>query len=321
MHTDVSAETDMDLVVTGRDDLAEGVVTLMLGRADGSELPAWQPGAHVDLCLTDSLIRQYSLCGEPADRSRYRVAVLREPAGRGGSAHVHDRLTVGTTVRVHGPRNHFPLVESPRYLFVGGGIGITPLVPMVAAAEAAGADWQLAYGGRTRASMAFAQELSDRYPGRVTLAPQDETGLLDLDRILAGAAGAAHVYCCGPEPLLAAVESRCRGLANRTLHVERFAPKAGDPSVLDGSFEVELALSEKVVIVPQDKSILEVLEDEGMPVASSCGEGTCGTCEVQVVAGLADHRDSLLSEEEQEAGETMFICVSRSRTPRLVLQL
>ena len=316
-------ETELDLVVERKEPAADGVALLTLRRADGVDLPEWEPGAHVDLLLDGrpvpdgGSVRQYSLCGDPAERSVWRIAVLREPEGRGGSAHVHDVLAEGAPVRARGPRNHFPLVPAPSYLFVAGGIGITPIVPMLAAAEAAGADWRLVHGGRTRSSMAFA-DLAERHPGRVELRPQDEAGLLDLPGILAGA---GSVYCCGPEPLLAAMERECAERPDVTLHVERFAPKAGADDVPQDAFEVSLAGSGRVVAVPAGRSVLDALDDAGVSVLSSCREGTCGTCETGVLEGVPDHRDSLLTEEERAACDTMMLCVSRSRTPRLVLDL
>ena len=310
-----SPDLELDVVLAAKERVADDVVRLTLRAPDGGALPAWEPGAHLDLVLGPDLVRQYSLCGDPADRSVLQVAVLREPDGRGGSAHVHERLTDGETLRVRGPRNHFALEPAPRYLFVAGGIGITPLVPMIAAAEAAGARWRLLYGGRTRASMAFAAELEDRYGDRVELVPQDERGLLDLDAALAAEPGAA-VYCCGPEPLLAAMEERC---APGTLHVERFTAKPD--SGAKTAFEVELAQSGRTLAVPPDRSVLEVVEESGVPVLSSCREGTCGTCETGVLAGVPDHRDAVLTPAEQEAGDVMMICVSRCAGPRLVLDL
>src|SRR6186713_697065 len=155
MHTDLSAESDLSLVVESREDAAEGVIVLSLRNEAHAELPPWQPGAHIDLLLSNGLTRQYSLCGDPADRWRYRLGVLREPKSRGGSQHIHDALPVGARVQARGPRNHFPLVSAQRYLFIAGGIGITPLIPMIAHANAAGADWRLVFGGRSRASMVF----------------------------------------------------------------------------------------------------------------------------------------------------------------------
>ncbi|MGP3911486.1 PDR/VanB family oxidoreductase [Nonomuraea sp. 10N515B] len=310
---DLSAERK--LVVHSREQVADGVVAIELRDPAGGELPAWAPGAHIDLVLGDDLVRQYSLCGDPADRTTWRIAVLREPAGRGGSAYVHDELHPCATILTHGPRNNFPLHPASRYLFVAGGIGITPILPMIAAC---GAEWRLAYGGRTAASMAFASELRAAHGDRVLLWPQDEHGLLDLDALLAEEPQDTLVYCCGPAPLLQAVEERC---ANRPLHVERFTPKdAGDP-IMTGSFEVELATSGLTLTVPPDRSILEVVEEAGVQVLTSCREGTCGTCETPVLEGVVDHRDSLLTPEEEAANDVMFICVSRAACPKLVLEL
>ncbi|NGM13146.1 PDR/VanB family oxidoreductase [Verrucosispora sioxanthis] len=309
----------VELVVAERDRAATGVDVLGLCRPDGGDLPAWSPGAHLDLELGPGLVRQYSLCGDPADRATLRVAVQLEPQGRGGSRHVHERLTPGATVRVRGPRNNFPLVAAPRYLFIAGGIGITPIRPMVAAADAADADWRLVYGGRSRATMAFADALREKYGDRVGLYPQDETGLLDLDELL-GRPADGLVYCCGPEALIAAVEQRCRTWPPGALHVERFTPLAPTEAV-DAPVEVELTLSGRTLTVPPGTSILEAVEAAGVQVLSSCREGTCGTCETPVLDGVPEHRDSLLTEAERAVGDTMMICVSRSVTPRLTLEL
>ncbi|MEO3773030.1 PDR/VanB family oxidoreductase [Micromonospora sp. B9E7] len=309
----------VELVVTRRDRVATEVVAISLGRPDGGDLPDWTPGAHIDLELGTGLTRQYSLCGDPADRSVLRIAVQREPDGRGGSRLAHERLTVGATVRVRGPRNTFRLVAARRYLFVAGGIGITPIAPMVAAADAAGADWQLVYGGRSRATMAFATTMGERYGDRVSLYPQDETGLLDLAGLL-GRPADGLVYCCGPEPLVKAVEEQCRDWPPGCLHVERFTPLASAGGE-ETTIEVELVLSGRTVTVPPGTPILQAVEEAGVTVLSSCREGTCGTCETPVLDGMPDHRDSLLTAQERAAGDTMMICVSRARTPRLVLEL
>ena len=316
-----ASEPELEARVAGKQVLADGVVRLTLVRTDGSPMPAWQPGAHVDLVLGPGLIRQYSLCGDPADHTSLAVAVLREPAGRGGSEHVHAGLSAGDTVRLRGPRNRFELVDAPRYLFVAGGIGITPLLPMIAAVDARGAAWRLVYGGRRRASMAFAAELAAAYPGRVEICPQDEVGLLDLDALLEAPRADTAVYCCGPEPLLAAVEERCAAWPVGALHVERFSPRPVAGVAEPSSFAVELALSGLTLSVPADRTILEVVEEAGVPALSSCREGTCGTCETPVLAGVPDHRDSLLTASERAAGDTMLICVSRACTPNLVLEL
>ncbi|MFJ8539449.1 PDR/VanB family oxidoreductase [Streptomyces sp. NPDC093591] len=307
---------EAELVVDRREFAADGVLALTLRHPLGEQLPAWEPGAHIDVVLGPELERQYSLCGDPADRGAWRIAVLREPDGRGGSAHVHEQLGQGDKVRVRGPRNHFRLEPAPRYRFIAGGIGITPILPMLAAAEAAGADWTLLYGGRTRQSIAFTEELV-RYGSRVTIAPQDETGLLDLPSVLDDVPEDTLVYCCGPGPLLDAVEERCP--AGR-LHVERFAPKEQEDGE-NTEFEVELAQSGKTVTVSPDLSVLDAVRAAGVEVLFSCTEGTCGTCETDVLDGTPEHRDSVLTREEQESGETMMICVSRCRGKRLVLDL
>jgi cytochrome P450/ferredoxin-NADP reductase len=313
-----ASEFETDVRVERKEEVADGVVALTL--CAGGPLPPWTPGAHVDLILDGVPTRQYSLCGDPADHHVWRLGVLRDAAGGGGSRFVHDRLRPGDTVRVRGPRNNFELLDSPRYRFVAGGIGITPVLPMIAAASAAGADWQLLYGGRRRASMAFLPELA-RYGDRVTVAPQDETGLLDLDAYLGPPQPGTLVYCCGPEPLLAAVEERCRAWPPRSLRVERFSARPLTEPVRPQGFDVELARSELTLAVPPDRSILDVIEAAGVGVLSSCAEGTCGTCETAVLGGLPDHRDSVLTEEERQTGDCMMICVSRSCTARLVLDL
>ncbi|MEV0557101.1 PDR/VanB family oxidoreductase [Streptomyces sp. NPDC050597] len=310
---------EAELVVERRDLAAEGVLTLTLRHPLGEELPAWEPGAHIDVVLGPDLERQYSLCGDPADRHSWRVAVLREPDGRGGSAHVHGQLEEGDKVRVRGPRNHFALQPSPRYRFVAGGIGITPILPMLAEAEAAGAEWTLLYGGRTRNSIAFIKELG-RYGDKVRIAPQDETGLLDLAAELGTPQPDTLVYCCGPGLLLDAVEERCAQWPKGSLHVERFQPKVQETGA-DTEFEVVLERSGHTLTVPADVSVLDTVRSAGVEVLFSCTEGTCGTCETDVLEGTPDHRDSVLTDEEREAGETMLICVSRCHGKRLVLDL
>jgi ferredoxin-NADP reductase len=289
-------------------------------RSTRPSLPEWAPGAHIDVVLPSKKERQYSLCGDPANRDEWLLGVLREEAGRGGSAFVCDELAEGTVLTVRGPSNNFPLVPATRYVFIAGGIGITPILPMLRAAGEAGRPWQLWYGGRRRSSMAFTDALAP-YGENVHLWPQDVCGLLPLDELLANPAAGALVYCCGPAPLLAAVEQRCAGWPAGSLHLERFAPVAPANAAADEPFEVELARARKTLVVPVGTSILHAIEATGVVVLSSCQEGTCGTCETEVLEGVPDHRDSLLTEAERAAGEVMMICVSRSRSPRLVLDL
>jgi cytochrome P450/ferredoxin-NADP reductase len=306
--------------VATKERVAEGVVALTLREIDGQLLPPWEPGAHVDLIIDGVATRQYSLCGDRTDQTAWRLGILRDANGTGGSLHVHDELAPGDIVRLRGPRNNFPLVPSPRYLFLAGGIGITPMLPMIRAAEASGADWTLVYGGRQRSSMAFVDEL-ETYGDRVRVWPQDERGFLPLGELLGQPQPETLVYCCGPEPLLNAVEQACAGWPRGALHVERFVAKPLTEPVLTEAFEVHLAQSGLTLTVPTDRSILSVLEEAGVGVLSSCGEGTCGTCETAVLEGVPDHRDSVLDAEQRDAGDCMMVCVSRSCTPRLVLGL
>ncbi|NMH91988.1 oxidoreductase [Pseudonocardia bannensis] len=308
------------MVVTARREEAEGVVGVELALPSGEQLPSWTPGAHIDVELPGGLTRQYSLCGDPADGAAWRIGVLREADGRGGSRWIADELTEGATLRIRGPRNNFPLQPAGRYVFVAGGIGITPLLPMIRAVAAAGADWVLHYGGRTRASMAFLGEFA-AYGDRVRVHPQDEVGLLDLDAVLGAPAADTLVYCCGPTGLIEALETRCRAWPAGALHVERFTAA---PVVTDGAdtaFDVVCERSGLTVSVAPEQTVLEAVGNAGIDVLSSCEEGVCGTCETTVLSGEPDHRDSLLTEEEKAAGETMMICVSRCRGARLVLDL
>ncbi|MFG1858295.1 PDR/VanB family oxidoreductase [Actinomadura geliboluensis] len=327
MTKDVTARTaaawdareGVRMTVAAKESLAKDVVGLALV-ADG-EIPEWRPGAHIDLLLGDGLERQYSLCGDPADRTRLRIAVLRDPAGRGGSWHVHDRLAVGDEVGVRGPRNNFPLVPAPGYLFVAGGIGITPLLPMIEEARAEGVPWRLLYGGRTRSSMAFADRLLERGPASVQIRPEDEHGLLDLGSALDAAPAGTAVYGCGPEPLLRAMQAAVAERPGLHLHLERFSAVEPDPDAVDTAFEVELRRSGRVLRVPAGTSLLDTLNEAGADIVFSCREGTCGTCETGVLDGVPDHRDSLLTDEEKAANDVMFPCVSRCLSRRLVLDL
>lgn len=311
-------ETDVRLV--SKEVVAHDVVALTLESLDGKPLPRWEPGAHVDLVIAGVPTKQYSLSGDPSDSHTWRLGILRNAQGSGASLHVHSQLAPGAVLRVRGPRNNFPLVDADKYLFIAGGIGITPILPMIREAERRGVPWSLAYGGRHKASMAFLDELR-QYGDKVAVFPQDEVGMLDLEALLGTPEPGTKVYCCGPEPLLNAVETRCASWPRRSLHVERFVAKPPTEPVLKTPFEVHLAASGITVTITPETSILTAVEEAGIGVRSSCAEGTCGTCETPVLAGIPDHRDSVLDEDEREAGNCMMICVSRSCTPRLVLDL
>jgi ferredoxin-NADP reductase len=336
----VTGLTEIDAVVTAATQVAEDVLLLELRAADDSPLPAWEPGAHLDVVVQPGVERQYSLCGDPGDLSRYLVAVLREPDGRGGSEHLHTHVAEGSTLRIRGPLNHFALVPPAsvrgpgpvRYAFVAGGIGITPLLPMIRAVDAAGASWTLDYAGRSLERMPFVDELVRDFGERVRVhvpATGDSGGSGSGSRFDVAALsaeivdGPVAVYCCGPARMLAALEQEAAasGWPAGTLHLERFEAREVTEPVRHEAFEVELEISGMTLTVPPDRSILEVVEDAGVLVLSSCREGTCGTCETPVVSGEVDHRDSVLTPDEQATNEVMMICVSRAACPRLVLEL
>jgi ferredoxin-NADP reductase len=318
-ETQVS-EVEAEVVVESVSVAAADVVELNFVTTDGSHLPPWTPGAHIDLILADDgvdMVRQYSLCGSPARLDRYQVSVLLAPDSRGGSRRVHE-LKVGDKLKIRGPRNHFPLATASRYIYIAGGIGITPMLPMIEAAQARGADWALHYGGRSKSSMAYLDHLA-KYGDRVHLAPQDEVGMLDLASILGTPSPGTLVYCCGPEPLLAAVEAACETWPSGSLHLERFSAKPREDTGEDGAFELVLARSGLTVTVTADESVFDAMRRMGAPVLGSCLEGICGTCETGVLEGEVDHRDSVLDEDEQAENDCLMVCVSRSLSPRLVV--
>ncbi|GAA4681468.1 PDR/VanB family oxidoreductase [Gordonia humi] len=312
-----------DVVVRAMAWEADGVMSVRLEDPAGASLPEWSPGSHIDIHLGKGIVRQYSLCGDPADKTTYRIGVLRDPATRGGSSYVHDSLRPGHVVSVSLPRNNFELLGASNYVFVAGGIGITPMLPMIAEADRSGADWELHYGGRSRESMAFVDELH-AYGDRVRIVSEDREGVLDLDALLGTPRADTLVYTCGPEGLLAAVEQRGTAWADETIRLERFKPKAraeDDEPGADSSFTVRCDASDVTVEVGAEVPILDALEAAGVDVPNSCREGMCGSCETRVLAGTPDHRDFVLSSSEQESGKTMMICVSRAQSEELVLDL
>lgn len=318
-------EHEHTLVVAQREQASDDVLALTLAAPDGSPLTPWAAGAHIDLILptpTGELVRQYSLCSSPGDLTSYRLGILHEPAGRGGSAYIHDGLRVGDTVRVAGPRNHFELVEAASYVLIAGGIGVTPLLPMVAALAASGADWHLYYVGRSRSTMAFCGEL-EQYADHVTLVPRDVAPRPDLAALLATPVPGRVVYSCGPESLIGWLEQTmaANGWAPGALHTERFEAQEIDTSG-DQPFEVELSRTGKSLLVPADSSIFQVAREAGVSVLGSCLEGICGTCETEILEadGELIHRDSVLTLDDQASGEVMMICVSRC-TGKVVLDM
>ncbi|WP_081265086.1 PDR/VanB family oxidoreductase [Prescottella equi] len=320
---DISARAtsvSSSLLVESRVQVADGIVSLSLVDPGGQRLAPWTPGSHIDLFLPNGMSRQYSLCGDRWDPYRYRVAILHEHGGRGGSRWIHENLREGAVLGYGGPRNHFPLVPAERYLFIAGGIGITPILPMVEQAVRTGRPWKLLYGGRSRQSMAYLPDL-EKFGSRVRITPEDEAGMLDLTAAVSSWAPGTKIYCCGPSGLLEALEATCADLPPYTLHTERFTATAVSELSQDRPFTLKLARSGTEIDVAPGVSVLDALTDAGVGIVSSCRQGTCGTCEVTVTDGVPDHRDSVLSETDRAAGDCMISCVSRAQTPSLTLDL
>ncbi|WP_435824987.1 PDR/VanB family oxidoreductase [Nocardia niwae] len=300
---------DLDVTIAAIEREAADVVSLTLRAAGGGPLPAWRPGAHVDVFLPSGRQRQYSLCGDPSDRFRYRIAVRLIEDGDGGSREIHRSLRAGDRLRIRGPRNAFPFVDAPSYLFLAGGIGITPILPMV---EAAGARGRLVYVGRSRATMPFLAHLPD-----ADIRPDDEFGPPDVAALLSRAEPGAAVYVCGPPPMLEAAQ-RCLFELNPTgsLHTERFSALP----VADGAeFDLTLARTGATVRVAADETALTAIHRAVPDAPYSCRQGFCGTCKVAVVSGAVDHRDRVLTAAERE--NQMLVCVSRAAGERLVVDL
>lgn len=298
---------------------AEGIHLYEFGAADGSPLPPFSAGAHVDLHLPNGLVRQYSLCNDPHETHRYVVGIKRDPASRGGSTYVHDQLKVGTVLEVSAPRNHFALREEARHsVLVAGGIGVTPIACMVQRLRALGASFEVHYGVRKREEAAFLEVLAGP---SLHLHVDAENGNrpLALADVVARAPGDAHLYCCGPGPMLDAFEAACAGRPSAHVHLERFAAAA--PAAAEGGFTVRLARTGRSVFVARGCTILDALRADGVPVQASCEQGICGSCETRVLGGTPDHRDSLLSDEEKGANKVMMVCCSGSKDPVLVLDL
>ncbi|OKK19309.1 iron-sulfur protein [Streptomyces sp. CB00455] len=296
-------------VITSRTEPAEGVLLLTV---ESPELPPWAPGAHVDVVLPSGLVRQYSLCGDPAAAGAYRLAIRLVEDGRGGSREAHAQLMAGAGLELRPPRNRFVLEPAPSYVFVAGGIGITAILPMLRAATVAGADWTLLYGGRSRASMPFLDELAV-HGERVAVLPEDEVGLPDLAPVATAGPGTL-VYCCGPQPLMRAVTAAAADPA--AVRLERFTPSAPGPA---RPFTVELRRSGRTVEVGADETALSAVRRVLADVPYSCEQGFCGTCQHRFLEGEVDHRDELLT--DQERADSMLLCVSRAKDEHLALDL
>jgi len=289
-------------------------------RVDGKKLPGFEPGAHIDLHLPTGLVRQYSMIRPDPDPTTYTFGIKRDPASRGGSRHIHDEFHVGQTVKISPPRNNFPLVENAELvILIAGGIGITPIRCMVQRLIDRRRPWKLYYACRARADMAFLDELSAYQEAHFHFDEEHDGKVLDLGPIIDAAPKSAHLYCCGPGPMLRAFEVATADWPQTQVHVEYFTPKQ-EPA-RKGGFTVELQRSGQEFFIPEGKSILQVLLDEGVDVDYSCELGICGACEQRVVSGIPEHRDAILSEEEQAENKRVMICCAGSKSERLVLDM
>ena len=305
----------LTLTVTDREVVArdENVIALTLAATDRAALPRWHPGAHLDIHLPSGRVRQYSLCGDPAQRGHYRIAVRRIPTGGGGSIEVHDRLPVGAQVSTSGPRIAFPLSvpghgsPTQRLRFVAGGIGITPILPMLGLADSLGVDWSMIYVGRSAQSIPFLDEVR-RYGDRIAIRTDDVQGIPSADDLLGECPDGTTVYACGPADMLTLIRERLTGRDNVELHFERFAAAP----VVDGEpFTVTVASTGTQLAVAADETLLSALQRGGVAAPYSCQQGFCGTCRTRVLEGVVQHRDTVLTTPERDAG-LMLTCVSRA---------
>jgi vanillate O-demethylase ferredoxin subunit len=295
---------------------------LELRDPDGGALPAFAPGAHVDLKLDGGLGRSYSLIGDPADAGRYLLGVQRDPQSRGGSRYLCDGVRVGDLIEVSHPINHFPLAEDAAVsVFIAGGIGITPILPMIDRLSDLGRRYVLHYGGRDRRTLPFQSRIAARHRDnvRMTFSREPGGGRLDVAAIVDAAPADAELYCCGPRGMLEAFTAATAGRDPARIHVEHFS--SAQPAAVEGGFEVVLARAGRTVAVAPGKTILDALNDAGIAHACSCIQGVCGTCETRVLDGVPDHRDAILTPQERAENRTMMICVSGAKTARLVLDL
>jgi tetrachlorobenzoquinone reductase len=299
------------------------VMSLELRALGGGELPPFEPGAHLDVHLPNGLVRQYSLTNDWRERDRYVIGVARVAGSRGGSSFVHRSIRVGAQLTVSGPINNFGLdPRAERFLFIAGGIGVTPIVAMVRWCVVNAKPWRLIYAARSRQRAAFYEELCGLARDGTQFHFDDECGqVLDLAQAIAGRNEGEWVYCCGPAPLMDSVEALTGNLPAGTVRFEWFTTPQSDEPQLSNAFTVRLERTGAEFEIPEGKSILEVLEENGIEHPFSCREGLCGTCLTNVLSGEPDHRDYVLTDEERASGKLMTICCSRSKSPQLVLDL
>ncbi|SDO25835.1 Ferredoxin-NADP reductase [Microbacterium sp. ru370.1] len=299
----------MPLVVSEIVHETPDIVSIRMRKADGSPLPAWQPGAHVDLQLITRHERQYSLCGDPRDTASYRIAVRREELSRGGSHYIHAFLRAGSTVWVRPPRNLFELGDASAYLLLAAGIGVTPILAMARHLASIGADWRMIVAARTPDGVAFADEIA-ALGERASVHVSGERGRLDLATVVGDIAPGTDVYACGPAAFTDALLTLAPTLPEGSgIHLERFEPRRREFGP-DEPFTATAARSGVTVEVPASRSLRETLEGAGVAVTGSCLRGVCGSCAVPVLDGAVEHRDSLTVDDD---ARVMYACVSRAR--------
>jgi vanillate O-demethylase ferredoxin subunit len=302
---------------------AEGIHSFELRRPDGSSLPAFTAGSHIELHLANGMQRSYSLINSPGENKRYVIAISRDAKSRGGSRYIHDHLRVGQMVRISRPRNNFELSEDAApSILISGGIGITPMLCMIERLEQLQRQWHLYLCARSREHAAFLDTLVERFgeKARLSIHLDDEAGqVADLAGIVAAAPENAHLYCCGPAPMLDAFLAAAASRAKDHVHVEYFTAK--EAPAVEGGFKVVLGKSNREFSIAPGQTILQTILDMGIDVSYSCMEGICGACETKVLEGEPDHRDVVLTEEERRTNKTMMICCSGCKTERLVLDL
>jgi ferredoxin-NADP reductase len=302
---------------------AERILSIELVPANGDAFPPFAPGAHIDLHLSNGITRSYSLVNSPDETGRYVIGVLHDEKSRGGSRHVHEQLRCGSIVEIGKPRNNFALDESAAStVLIAGGIGITPMLCMYRRLREAGRDVRLVYCSRNRKQAAFLDELST-LGGDIQLHFDDEHDgrPFDLTAFLAQQGDNVHAYCCGPNAMLNGFETACAAAGIGNVHIERFAASAPVADVAQAGYTVELARSGRTLDVPAGKPLLDVLLEANVDVEYSCREGLCGACETRVLGGCPEHRDSVLTQSERNAGNVMMICVSGAKSGTLVLDL
>ena len=304
---------------------AQDICSFELVAADGGNLPPFTAGAHIDVHLEGGLVRQYSLCNDPRETHRHLIAVLCEPASRGGSIAMH-ALREGQELHISGPRNHFSLaVGARRHLLLAGGIGITPILCMVEQLASEGAAFEMHYCTRSADRTAFQQRLrSPPFSKRVHFHHDDGPvgQKLDLAAVVAAPRPDDHLYVCGPGGFIDAVlgAARTAGWPQEALHREYFA-NAATARAEEGAFEVQIATTGALIRVAPQQTVVSALAAAGIEVPVSCEQGVCGTCVTRLLGGTPDHRDVYLTDQERARGDCFTPCCSRARSPRLVLDL